>query len=85
MKRTSWFAATCLSIVSLAADSYVIEAAVNDEKFVINGELFVAHTYCFGWDEGDEVMFLDGSPYGACATATLYNKRKKNTCKVWCE
>jgi hypothetical protein len=31
-----------------AATSYEIEAAGNDEKFVINGEVFEAKTYCLG-------------------------------------
>jgi hypothetical protein len=65
--------------------SYEIEAAHNDELFIINGEKFEAQTYCLGWEEGDEVIFLEGSPYGACATATLYNKTKRDTCEVWCE
>lgn len=66
-------------------DSYEIEVANNDELFVINGEKFEAQTYCLGWEEGDQVMFLDGSPYGACASATLLNLRTREKCNVWCE
>ena len=64
---------------------YTIEVAHNDETFIINGEKFEAQTYCFGWFEGDSVIFLEGSPYGACAAAELLNTRNGKTCKVWCE
>lgn len=66
-------------------ESYEIEVARNDEFFVINGEKFEAQTYCLGWEEGDDVLFLDGSPYGACASATLLNLRTREKCDVWCE
>jgi len=68
-----------------AATTYEIEAAVNDEKFIINGELFEAKTYCLGWGEGQRVIFIDGSPLGACASATLYNLDREEKCEVWCE
>jgi hypothetical protein len=58
-------------ISSYAATSCEIEAAVNDETFIINGEVFKAKTYCMDWDKGDRVIFLKGSSLGACATATL--------------
>lgn len=67
------------------ANSYEIESSHNDEVFIINGEKFEAMTYCFHMDEGDEVVFLDGSPSGACATATLLNLRTREKCEVWCE
>ncbi|MDR2341796.1 MAG: hypothetical protein LBD84_01975 [Campylobacteraceae bacterium] len=68
-----------------AGNYYEIEIAYNDELFVINGEKYEAKTYCLGWDEGDYIMFIKGSPYGTCTSATLYNKNKKETCEVWCE
>jgi hypothetical protein len=68
-----------------SAPGYVIEAAVNDETFVINREVFEAKTYCFGFETGDRVKFVSGSPFGACATATLLNLRSGKTCDVWCE
>ena len=67
------------------ADVYFIETSHNDELFIINGEKFEAKTYCFNMEEGDEVMFLDGSPLGACASATLLNLRTRRKCEVWCE
>lgn len=70
---------------SRRADVYVIETSHNDELFIINGEKFEAQTYCFNMEEGDEVMFLDGSPFGACASATLLNLRTRQKCEVWCE
>ena len=68
-----------------SAEQYEIEAAVNEEYFIINGEKFDAKTYCLGWEEGDMVVFVDGSPLGACASATLYNVTRRETCEVWCE
>lgn len=68
-----------------SAPGYVIEAAAKDETFVINGEVFKARTYCFGFEMGDRVKFVSGSPFGACATATLLNLRSGKTCDVWCE
>jgi hypothetical protein len=66
-------------------NSYPIEVAHDDELFIINGEKFEAQTYCLGWEEGDEVIFLEGSPFGACASAKLLNLRTRETCDVWCE
>lgn len=66
-------------------DSYVIEVAHNDEFFIINGEKFESQTYCLGWEEGDEVLFLEGSALGACASAELLNLRTQEKCEVWCE
>ncbi len=71
--------------VALAVTSYEIEVSYNDELFIINGEKFEAKTYCFNMEEGDEVIFIDGSPYGACASAELLNLRTKERCEVWCE
>lgn len=67
-----------------AAEEYEIEAAVNDEKFIIDGEKYEAKTYCMGWDEGDTIIFIDGTP-GVCVDATLYNKTRREKCDVWCE
>lgn len=64
---------------------YIIEASANDETFVINGEVFKAKTYCFGFERGAQVRFLSGSPFGACASATILNVRSGKTCEVWCE
>jgi hypothetical protein len=67
------------------ADIYALEISHDDELFIINGERFEAQTYCFNMEEGDEVLFLDGSPFGACASATLLNLRTRDECRVWCE
>lgn len=64
---------------------YIVEAATNDETLVINGEVFKAKTYCFGFEKSDRVKFMSGSPYGACTTATLLNLANGKTCEVWCE
>jgi hypothetical protein len=65
--------------------SYEIEVLHNDELFVINGEKFEAKTYCFNMDEGDQVIFLEGSALGACVSAKLLNLRSREVCEVWCE
>ncbi len=70
---------------AFAIEKYRIEAAYNDEIFIINGEKFEAETSCLGWDEGDEVIFLDGSPNGVCSEAVLYNFTREDKCEVWCE
>lgn len=68
-----------------AASSYEIEVSHNDELFIINGEKFEAQTYCFNMEVGDRVIFLAGSPYGACASAKLLNLRTRKVCDVWCD
>lgn len=68
-----------------ARQGYLIEVAHNDELFIINGEKYKAKTYCLGWDEGDEVIFLEGSALGVCVSAKLLNLQKKEVCEVWCE
>ncbi|EKA6050248.1 hypothetical protein OLZ68_002118 [Vibrio vulnificus] len=70
---------------SQAQNSYLIEFAHNDELFVINGEKFQAQTYCLGWEQGEAVTFIEGSAYGACASAELFNLNRKESCSVWCE
>ena len=77
--------ASLLPFTAFSATAYEIESAVNDEKFVINGELFEAKTYCLGWEEGQRVIFIEGSALGACATAELYNLDREEKCEVWCE
>ena len=68
-----------------AASSYEIEVSHNDELFIINGEKFEAQTYCFNMEVGDRVIFIEGSPHGACASAKLLNLRTQKVCEVWCE
>ncbi len=69
---------------NVIGSSYAIEASVDDETFVINGEVFKAKTYCFNFDKGDRVKFIEGSPSGACAAATLLDLRSGKVCEVWC-
>jgi len=83
-KLIAVFAALIATTSFTKAGLYAIEAAVNDKKFIINGEPFKAQTYCLGWEEGESVIFLDGSPYGACASAELLNLNRGEKCSVWC-
>ena len=66
------------------APSHVIDAAVNDETFVIGGDVYKAKLYCFDMSEGDRVIFADGTP-GLCLSAKLVNTRTSQICEVWCE
>ena len=61
--------------------TYPVEASVNDETFIINGEVFKAQTYCFNVNKGDRVKCATG----ACASAKFINMRTGQVCEVWCE
>ena len=74
-----------ISRIAMAKPKYEIETSINDEKFIINGELFEAKTYCFNMEEGDMVVFIEGNANGACASAKFINLRNGNVCEVWCE
>lgn len=67
-----------------AAMTYTIDVAHNDELFIIDGEKFEAKLYCLNFEEGDEVVFVEGSPY-ACVEAKILNLRTRDICEVWCE
>lgn len=77
--------ASTRSRTASAGRGYIVEAAENDETFVINGQIFKAKTYCFGLDKGDRVSFAEGSPFGACVSAKVLNLRNNKICEVWCE
>lgn len=68
-----------------AQQGYVVELSHNDELFVINGSRYEARTYCFDIQEGDRVIFTEGSAFGACVSAEFVNLRTSKTCKVWCD
>ena len=70
---------------SQTQEGYEIEVAHNDELFIINGEKYEAQTYCMGWEAGERVIFIEGSEFGACASAKLLNIDRSETCEVWCE
>lgn len=72
-------------VTTYAARQYYIEHSIDDETFIINGEVFKAKTYCFGMNKGDNVIFLEGKPNGVCVSAKIYNLRTEKTCNVWCE
>jgi len=64
---------------------YYIQVSHNDEFFIINGEKFSAKTYCFNMEKGDPVIFIKGSPFGACVSAEIFNLRTERSCRLWCE
>lgn len=70
---------------SQVLNSYLIQYAHNDELFIINDEKFEATTYCLGWEQGESVIFIEGSASGICVSAELFNQNRKESCSVWCE
>jgi hypothetical protein len=68
-----------------AQTRYEIQVSHNDDLFIINGEKFKAKNYCFNMEKGDKVIFVSGSPSGACTSAKLLNLRTQRICDVWCE
>ena len=67
------------------SSSYVVQQAIADEFFVINDNRYRARTYCFNLDVGDQVLFTDGSPYGACSSASVVILKNRDRCDLWCE
>lgn len=70
---------------AFSATEYLVEKAVKDETFIINGEVFKAKTFCMDLHEGNKVIFIDGSPLGVCVSARVLNLNSKTTCDLWCE
>jgi len=64
---------------------YRVEASINDGKFLINGELYEAKTYCFSIEKGDAIIFLEGSAFGAYVSAKILHTKSGKICEVWCE
>ena len=91
-----WFSAHTLRVFSMgqgrtnarrsgSSGTHFIEHAINDETFIINGNVFKAKLYCMSYNEGDLVRFLEGSATGACVSAKLLNTMNGDVCEVWCE
>jgi hypothetical protein len=66
------------------ASSYVVQASAKDKFFTISGEGYEAKTSCFDVSIGDRVKFVEGSPLGACDSATFLDLRTNRLCEVWC-
>ena len=66
-------------------DTYIVEKNTMDYKFIINGQLFKAKTYCLGMKQGDRVIFLEGSPDGDCRTAKIKDLETGVVCFFTCE
>jgi hypothetical protein len=81
------FAIAMSSSTTIAANQTPYFAVQNDptddEHFVIINKVFEAKTYCFGWDQGDRVTFVEGDP-DACVDVVVYNQRVHKTCEMWC-
>ena len=66
------------------ASSYVVQASAKDQLFIISGEGYEAKTSCVDVSVGDRVKFVEGSPLGACDSATFLDLRTNRLCEVWC-
>ncbi len=64
---------------------FEVQAAIDDETFVINGKIFKAQTACYGISRGDEVLFVQGNASVDCATAAFVVLPNSEKCEVWCE
>jgi hypothetical protein len=73
------------TIGAFAYATYMVEFAHSSQVFIINGNKYLAKTVCFNLYAGDRVMFIEGSPYGACSKATVVNMRNHEACELWCE
>lgn len=73
-----------LTSTGFTATTYEVQASVNDETFIINGDTFKAKTYCFNIDKDDKVIFIEGNP-NVCVSAEFVVLRTGNKCRVWCE
>ena len=84
--RIVYFLVACMfSFQTLGNSSYTVEASSNDEIFIVDGEVYKAQTYCIGFaDRGDEIYVVDGT-HGLCVSAKLINKSSGESCDVWCE
>lgn len=74
-----------MASIVFAYSTYIVEVSYNDELFIINGEKFEAKTYCFNVNEGDKVIFLEGSPNGVCTSAVFKDLNTGTVCRCWCE
>ena len=85
MKITAIIVALAISTSAAAANTYEIEAINSmEDRLVINSEIFEAQTYCYGFYEGDRVVFIKGDANAVCVSAEVLNLRNKNTCLLWC-
>ncbi len=82
---TALFVSLLLVSEAIGDVYYQIDKEIDSEVFVINGEVYRAQTYCFNLYEGDLVRFIEGSPYGACVSAKIYNRNRNSICDLWCE
>jgi hypothetical protein len=66
---------------------YTLDSAIDVDggNFIVNGVEFAAKNFCHDYQFGDNVVFLSGSPTGACTEALLMNLRNNESCDVWCQ
>jgi ribosomal protein S17 len=69
---------------SVVAMSYV-QASPSAGSFLIDGIAFHAKVPCSDLRDGDPVIFLEGTPTGACVSAQILNVRSEEACELTCE
>ncbi|SFQ13186.1 DUF4124 domain-containing protein [Ectopseudomonas toyotomiensis] len=94
---TPWLRNNCSAVVKVlsnpakgggAGPEYLVEGVYDvdgGDVFVINGSKFEAQSYCSDLNEGDSVVFISGSPLGACSSADVVNVRTGSQCSLWCD
>ena len=71
-----------------AQKNHVIEAAAAGDSsagFVINGNVYRLAGKCEGWEDGDRVVFADGSTAATCGAVQVTNIDRDSTCALQCE
>ena len=69
----------------LPPERHVIEVVDGWGRFIINGTRFTpADPRCATWTAGDRIAFLSGEMHGYCATTTIHNISRRQTCEVAC-
>jgi len=72
------------SSLSFGTDWKTIDKEIEwAEKWYIDGEIYEAQTYCFEFNEGDSIKFLEGTP-GLCVSAKFIKRYSNDICEVWC-
>jgi hypothetical protein len=67
------------------ADVHETEGSHNDATFIIKREKYESKNNCFNMEEGDALIYVEGSAFGACLSAVIVNQHTDQKCEVWCE
>ena len=74
-----------ISFAIYAADVYTIDAVTNDDKVVIDGNIYEAEGMLpINISEGDNVIFADGNK-DACSTITIVDTTTNDSFTAFCD